>query len=112
MLLKHQRFRLSTRSESDVDSSVQHQSCVLYLVKTHSISINLTPAPVLVLRQPMTLTLHPSYFRILVPFPSCKFILMFVQNMMSRVQLTTDLQIKVKMYLLNAKYVDNVDIFI
>lgn len=110
MLLKHQRFRLSTRSESDVDSSVQHQSCVLYLVKTHSISINLTPA--LVLRQPMTLTLHPSYFRILVPFPSCKFILMFVQNMMSRVHLTADLQIKVKMYLLNAKYVDNVDIFI
>ena len=110
MLLKHQRFRLSTRSESDAESSVQHQSCVLYLVKTHSISINLTP--VLVLRQPMTLTLHPSYFRILVPFPSCKFILMFVQNMMSRVQLTTDLQIKVKMYLLNAKYVDNVDIFI
>ena len=103
MLLKHQRFRLSTRSESDVDSSVQHQSCVLYLVKTPSISINLTP--VLVLRQPMTLTLHPSYFRILVPFPSCKFILMFVQNMMSRVQLTTDLQIKVKMYLLNAKYI-------
>ena len=32
--------------------------------------------------------------------------------MMSRVQLTADLQIKVKMYLLNAKYVDNVDIFI
>lgn len=109
MLLKHQRFRLSTRSECDVDSSVQHQPCVLYLVKTPSISINL--APVLVLRQFMTLTPHPSYFRILVPFPPCKFILMFVQNMMSGVPLTADLLIKVKMYV-NAKYIDNVDIFI
>ena len=109
MLLKHQRFRLSTRSECDVDSSVQHQPCVLYLVKTPSISINL--APVLVLRQFMTLTPHPSYFRILVPFPPCKFILMFVQNMMSGVQLTANLLIKVKMYV-NAKYIDNVDIFI
>ena len=109
MLLKHQRFRLSTRSECGVDSSVQHQPCVLYLVKTPSISINL--APVLVLRQFMTLTPHPSYFRILVPFPPCKFILMFVQNMMSGVPLTADLLIKVKMYV-NAKYIDNVDIFI
>ena len=109
MLLKHQRFRLSTRSECDVDSSVQHQPCVLYLVKTPSISINL--APVLVLRQFMTLTPHPSYFRSLVPFPPCKFILMFVQNMMSGVPLTADLLIKVKMYV-NAKYIDNVDIFI